>query len=68
MADLAVVVADTIRVLGPVVKKPPVTAKLLTRPPVRFLHDLLMEVIKTTGFLDGLYAGDEKVCNCVRTG
>lgn len=60
MGDLDRAVAETIKVLGQVVKKPPLTAKLLNRPRLRFLHDLLMEVIKTTGFLDGLYSGDER--------
>ncbi|XP_031415951.1 TRAF3-interacting protein 1 isoform X2 [Clupea harengus] len=45
--------------LGKVIKKPPLTEKLLNKPPFRYLHDILSEVIRTTGFLKGLYAEAE---------
>ncbi|XP_066431808.1 TRAF3-interacting protein 1 isoform X1 [Eleutherodactylus coqui] len=45
--------------LGKVVRKPPLTDKLLGKPPFRYLHDILTEVIRTTGFLKGLYAESE---------
>ncbi|KAG9349433.1 hypothetical protein JZ751_027876 [Albula glossodonta] len=41
--------------LGKVIKKPPLTEKLLSKPPFRYLHDIFSEVIRTTGFLKGLY-------------
>ncbi|XP_067844055.1 TRAF3-interacting protein 1 isoform X2 [Heptranchias perlo] len=41
--------------LGKVIKKPPLTDKLLNKPPFRYLHDIFTEVIRTTGFLKGLY-------------
>ncbi|XP_060683516.1 TRAF3-interacting protein 1 isoform X1 [Hemiscyllium ocellatum] len=41
--------------LGRVIKKPPLTEKLLGKPPFRYLHDIFTEVIRTTGFLKGLY-------------
>ncbi|XP_078407552.1 TRAF3-interacting protein 1 isoform X1 [Cetorhinus maximus] len=41
--------------LGRVIKKPPLTEKLLSKPPFRYLHDIFTEVIRTTGFLKGLY-------------
>ncbi|XP_075036534.1 TRAF3-interacting protein 1 isoform X3 [Mixophyes fleayi] len=41
--------------LGKVIRKPPLTDKLLGKPPFRYLHDILTEVIRTTGFLKGLY-------------
>ncbi|XP_062519878.1 TRAF3-interacting protein 1-like isoform X2 [Corticium candelabrum] len=45
--------------LGTLIKKPPLTEKLLSRPPFRFLHDILTEVIKHTGYLGGLYTPEE---------
>ncbi|XP_075222365.1 intraflagellar transport 54 [Lycorma delicatula] len=41
------------------VKKPPLTEKLLKKPPFRFLHDLITSIMKETGFLQGLYSQDE---------
>lgn len=42
--------------LGKIIKKPPLTDKLLGKPPFRFLHDIITEVIRTSGFLKGLYS------------
>ena len=30
--------------LGKIIKKPPLTDKLLSRPPFRYLHDIITEV------------------------
>ncbi|XP_041056985.1 TRAF3-interacting protein 1 isoform X2 [Carcharodon carcharias] len=48
-------VKRTQETLGRVIKKPPLTEKLLSKPPFRYLHDIFTEVIRTTGFLKGLY-------------
>ncbi|XP_069839217.1 TRAF3-interacting protein 1 [Dendropsophus ebraccatus] len=53
------VVRRTQESLGKVIRKPPLTEKLLGKPPFRYLHDILSEVIRTTGFLKGLYTESE---------
>lgn len=53
------IVKKTQDTLGKVIKKPPLTEKLLSKPPFRFLHDIITEVVKNTGFLKGLYTADE---------
>eukprot|EP00794_Sanderia_malayensis_P003883 gene3883-4427_t len=53
------VVKKTQDTLGKVISKPPLTDKLLNKPPFRFLHDIITEVIKKTGVLKGLFKSDE---------
>ncbi|RVE57836.1 hypothetical protein OJAV_G00203250 [Oryzias javanicus] len=55
----AAVVKKTQETLGKVIKKPPLMEKLLSKPPFRYLHDIFMEVIRTTGFMKGLYEENE---------
>ncbi|KAM9851296.1 TRAF3-interacting protein 1 [Aulostomus maculatus] len=55
----AAVVKKTQDTLGKVIKKPPLTEKLLSKPPFRYLHDIFSEIIKTTGFMKGLYEENE---------
>ncbi|XP_026865532.2 TRAF3-interacting protein 1 isoform X3 [Electrophorus electricus] len=55
----ASVAKKTQETLGKVIKKPPLTEKLLSKPPFRYLHDILSEVIRTTGFMKGLYGEAE---------
>lgn len=45
--------------LGKIIKKPPLTDKLLARPPFRFLHDIMTSIIRGTGFMKGLFTEEE---------
>jgi hypothetical protein len=45
--------------LGSLITKPKLSDKLLSKPPFRFLHDIIMEVIRVTNFGQGLYTADE---------
>ncbi|XP_076053914.1 uncharacterized protein LOC143032778 isoform X2 [Oratosquilla oratoria] len=53
------VIRKTQDILGKYITKPPLTNKLLAKPPFRFLHDIVNSVITETGFLEGLYTDAE---------
>ncbi|XP_014640942.1 PREDICTED: TRAF3-interacting protein 1 isoform X2 [Ceratotherium simum simum] len=55
----AAVVKRTQEALGKVIRRPPLTEKLLCKPPFRYLHDIITEVIRMTGFMKGLYTDTE---------
>ncbi|XP_062816244.1 TRAF3-interacting protein 1 isoform X6 [Anolis carolinensis] len=52
-------VRRTQELLGRVIRKPPLTERLLSKPPFRYLHDVIGEVIRSTGFMKGLYTETE---------
>lgn len=56
---MAEFVAKTQEVLGAVITTPKLVEKTLSRPPFRFLHDIVTSFIATTGFPEGLYTADQ---------
>ena len=59
-------IAMTQEQLGAVIKKPKLSAQLLNKPPFRFLHDIVSEVGRATGFGEGLFTEDELVSGRVK--
>ncbi|XP_014597926.1 PREDICTED: TRAF3-interacting protein 1 [Polistes canadensis] len=53
------VIKKTQDLLGKYFKKPPLTEKLLRKPPFRFIHDIISIIIQETGFLKGLFTEEE---------
>ncbi|XP_033225685.1 TRAF3-interacting protein 1 [Belonocnema kinseyi] len=53
------VIKKTQDLLGKYFKKPPLTEKLLRKPPFRFIQDIIIAIIKETKFLDGLFTAEE---------
>ena len=51
--------ATTQAMLGAIITRPKLSDKLLGKPPFRFLFDIVMEVVKVTGFAEGLYSPEE---------
>ncbi|KAG5505814.1 hypothetical protein JKF63_05150 [Porcisia hertigi] len=45
--------------LGAVIQAPKLTDKLLSRPPFRYIHDIVVSFMKATGFPDGLFSADQ---------
>ena len=52
-------VLKTQRTLGSLISKPRLTDKILIKPPFRFIHDVVMEVTRQTGFASGVFEDSE---------
>lgn len=59
MADLSSIVAETRSELGQFFSKPKLSDKLLSKPPFRFLHDIVSALTAACGFAEGVFVGDE---------
>eukprot|EP00041_Stephanoeca_diplocostata_P020278 m.451430 g.451430 ORF g.451430 m.451430 type:complete len:206 (+) comp21527_c0_seq4:226-843(+) len=57
--DLSNQMRKTAATMGKIIQKPPMSKKLLQRPPFRFLFDVVMELTSKHGFLAGLFSSTE---------
>ena len=51
--------ATTQALLSEIIQRPKLTDKLLSKPPFRYLHDIITEVVRVTGFAKNLYTDME---------
>lgn len=57
--SLATAIEKTKEVLQPLFAKPTLSTKLLEKPPFRFIHDIVVATLTTTGFPMDFYTGFE---------
>ncbi|XP_015786749.1 TRAF3-interacting protein 1-like [Tetranychus urticae] len=53
------IIKNTQDTLGKIIKKPVLTEKLLKRPPFKFLHDIIINVINSTGYMKEVFDSDD---------
>lgn len=52
-------VAQTRELFAPLITSPEMKESLVSRPPFKFIHSIVTEIIKATGYLDGSFSSDE---------
>lgn len=57
--ELEISINSTKALLQPLFSKPKLSTKLLSKPPFRFIHDIVTATIDSTGFPDGLFDVNE---------
>jgi hypothetical protein len=57
--ELEIAIQKTQRVLSKVISKPNCTQKLLSKPPFRFIHDIVTSTLKSTGFPNRYFTTQE---------
>jgi len=57
--NLESAIAETQSVLGPLFTKPSLTEKYLSRPPFRFIHDIVTSTLRETGFPANFFSAEE---------
>ncbi len=57
--DLDSLVAQSKDAISALISKPKMAEKLLSKPPFRFLHDIITAITQTTGFAEGLMSPEE---------
>jgi TRAF3-interacting protein 1 len=59
MGDLNELIPEVTAAISAIIQKPKMSEKLLSKPPFRFLHDVISAVTIATGFAEGLYNDSE---------
>lgn len=64
--DLNQLVSTSQQSLGRVVQRTPLTEKLLSRPPFKYLHDLITEILAASQLAPGLFSEEELDSNNIK--
>lgn len=52
-------VAQTRELFSALISRPALEDRLLQRPPFKFIHDIVVETIRATGYLSSMFTSDE---------